>query len=422
MPLGGLSTVAMTTTPLPLLDGRPPRVLVTYGWCRTAYVAARALARRGAEVFSCSSIPPAMCGWSRFSRDSARVPDPFGSPEGFVAGVAEIVNRWRIDVILPGHEDSIALRRNEDRFQGVAIACPRADQLELGVDKARVTRAAIELGIPTPRTCFPSTVNEALEVAEEIGFPLVVKLRRGNSGKGVVFASDPAALRAELEGPLRPFTTDELRFPIIQKHLPGQVVGACFLAQQGELVAVFGERYLRCKGGRFGTSVFREPLMWPRLTDHVAALVRGLGWTGLGHVDFIEDADRGEAYLLELNPRLWGALNLSLINGFDFPSAAVAQALGEGNLSSFFPSSSGPRLRSIWLIGEMIGLVNRLGEGEVLAPFRVAHDLLRSLPGSRFDDLSWRDPAPFIAEALCYARLYLKSGGDTNPASEGMFG
>jgi predicted ATP-grasp superfamily ATP-dependent carboligase len=203
--------------------------------------------------------------------------------------------------------------------------------------------------------------------------------------------------------------------------LSGQVVGACFLAKQGRVVAVFSERYLRCKDGRFGTSVFRAPLRWPRLGEHVAAMVAQLSWTGIGHFDFIKDASRDEAFLLEMNPRLWGAVNLAYVNGFDFPSALVAQTRGDEDVGRFFSANADVGLRSIWIVGEMIGAVNRWRGGERFGPLRAVWDVTRSLRRSRFDDFLWNDPLPFLAEATCYARLFIRSGGDTNPAGEGMF-
>jgi hypothetical protein len=100
----------------------------------------------------------------------------------------------------------------------------------------------------------------------------------------------------------------------------------------------------------------------------------------------------------------------------------VAQALGEQDLGEFFSASEGVHLRSLWLVGELIASVNRLRTGEVLAPLGFVADLVRSLPRTRFDDLVWYDPLALCAEAACYAKLFIRSGGETNPVTEGMFG
>lgn len=396
------------------------RVLVTYGWCRTAYAAVKSLARRGYRVFSCSGHAPAMCAWSRFSAGSARVADPFSCPEDFVGDVARLAEQWRIDVVLPGHEDALPLRRQQHRLPpSLVLACPELDALELGVDKGRVTRAAIAAGVPVPDTRFPTSVDEAVAAGEELGFPVVVKLRRSNSGKGVALATSPESLRATLEGRFARFLGSAGAYPIVQRFVDGPVVGGCFLARQGEAAAVFLERYLRCKDGRFGTSVLREPLDRAPLAEQVRALVRHLGWTGLGHFDFIEDP-RGGDVLLEMNPRLWGALELACVNGYDFPAALVGLTLGEEDLTTYFAPSRGRQKRSLWIVGELIATVNELRAGRWSAPLAAAARAVKGWRGTRYDDLVWHDPLPLLAEAWCYAALFVRSGGDTNPEVEAM--
>jgi len=132
------------------------RVLITYGWCRTAYIALQALAGGGHAVYVCSSRQPAMTAWSRFSRDSAVTPDSFEAPAAYARAVGELVRRWNIDVVLPGHEDGIALRQFPAELPaGVPLACPELGELSRTVDKAEMTRVAMAAGVSTPRTAFP---------------------------------------------------------------------------------------------------------------------------------------------------------------------------------------------------------------------------------------------------------------------------
>lgn len=385
-------------------------------------MAVRSLSRLGFSVYTCSHHQPSMSAWSRFGRAGAVVADPFEAPALFARDVGRLVEQLSIDVVLPCHEDALVLRRFEDALPlGTVLACPDLELLELGIDKARVTKLAIEAGVPTPRTEFPQTIEGAVAGANRIGYPVVAKLRRSNSGKGVVAVNSDDELVELLRGRFARYVESHDRFPILQELVPGQVVGACFVARKGAVQAVFCERYLRCKESSFGTSVFRGPLQWPRLLNYVTALAKELKWTGIGHFDFIEGIGQDEAYLLELNPRLWGAINLAFVNGFDFPGAVVEQALGREDLAAFFEPKSTADLRSIWMVGELIGAVNRWQSGERIGPLRAFFEFLGSLPRSRFDDFVWHDPLPLLAEAGCYAKLFLKSGRSTNPLSDGMF-
>ena len=399
------------------------RVLVTYGWCRSSYVAVRSLAAAGHSVFVCSHLRPAMASWSRFSSDGATVADPFGEPERYAREVAELVNRWAIDLIFPGHEDGLALRRHEDVLpEGVELACPVLGDFELGVDKVEMTRLAARIGVRTPRSAFPKTIDEALTAAADIGYPVVVKARRSNGGKGVRLVHGPDEMRILCSEGLLPFGEGATTFPFIQAFHQGAVVGGCMLAQHGRVVATFGERYLRNKDEGFGTSVYRERMISAATDDALTRLAAALRWTGLAHADFIEDPATGELLFLELNPRPWGAIHLAYVNGFDFAAAAVEQALGGEALQRYFVPRQSADLRSVWLVGEGIRSTVLLRTRGWTAFLRSPWTVLRSLPGARIDGFVWHDPLPLVAEAVCYGHGYFAARGDTNPATRGMFG
>ncbi len=401
----------------------PVRVLVTYGWCRSSYLAVRSLAAAGHAVFVCSSRRPAMAAWSRFSRAAAVVADPFAEPEHYAQNVGDLVARWRIDVIFPGHEDGIALRRFEDRLPtGVVLACPPLAALERAVDKAEMTLVAQRAGIAVPESAFPTSVDEAAAAADAIGYPVVVKARRSNGGKGVRLVHDADGVRRVLDGDFESLCARTTSFPFLQKYHLGQVVGGCMLSEAGEMIASFGERYLRTKDQAFGTSVYRERLDAPAIVAALARLASELAWTGIAHADFIEQPSTGRMLFLELNPRPWGAIHLAYVNGHDFIAAAVDQALGVGELRRHFDPVAGRDLRSIWLVGEAIRAVTMLRGRRWRELSAAPWTVMRSLLGAQADDFSWRDPWVLPAEAICYARGFAASRGDTNPATRGMFG
>ncbi len=400
------------------------RVLVTYGWCRTSYVVARSLVAHGHEVYSCSSLRPAMTAWSRLTRAGANVRNPFSQPEDFSRDVAELVRRWRIDVVFPGHEDALALRQYEGLLpKGVVLACPPLDALVGAIDKGVTTRAALAAGIDVPRTAFPEDRDEAIGAADAIGYPVVLKLRRSNGGKGVVVAYDADEVDSAFTGAWAGIADRRGPVALVQRFVRGAVVGACFMARDGAPVAVYGERYLRTKDGGFGTSTYRVPEPSPPLLDATARLIGAIGWSGIGHVAFIEERDTGRLFLLELNPRPWGAIHLAVTNGFHFPAAALAHALGESDLECFFPPDRDHgRRHSLWLVGEGIRLVHRVRQ---LARHRANEERPTQRRGVdwrevRPDGFAWDDPAAFVAECVCYLAAFARAGGDLNPATEGM--
>jgi len=353
------------------------------------------------------------------------VRDPFEEPKAFVENVAALVRRWRIDAIFPGHEDAIPLQRLAGRLPaGVTIVSPPGPALVRAVDKGEMTRRAIEAGLTVPFTAFPDSVEAVEAEAERIGYPVVLKLRRSNGGKGVLVAEDRYDVRAAFDGPWAGLVDQPGQEPIVQRFVPGAVVGACFLAVEGTPIAVYGERYLRTKDVGFGTSTYRSPEPSAALREATTKLIQALGWTGIGHMDFLEETGTGQLHFLELNPRPWGAIHLAYVNGFDFPAAAVAQALGEEDLERYFPRDQNHgALHSLWLVGEGIRLASQLASQRGRTHARPHHPTQQGHVAwrvTRPDGFLWHDPGAFLAECACYLGMYVRTRGDVNPHTDGM--
>jgi len=393
------------------------KVLVTYGWCRTAYLSVQALATLGYEVYSCSHLQPSMSGWSRFCHGSAPVSDPFKAPISFIEDISRLVDRWQIDVLLPVHEDALVLRREEkDLPYGIRIASSDFTSLCIGVNKRTITEHAQNIGISVPRTIFPNTIDDAIELAPSLGFPLVIKLTRSNSAKGVLIVSTKAELQKKLYQLCVDFPNGFIGdYLYLQAFQHGRVVGGCFMSRDGNIDGYFGEQYLRTKTGSMGTSVFREPFKSPELESLVKKIVASLKWSGIGHFDFIQDCHTGEFFLLEMNPRPWGAINLAYVNGFDFIGALISYTLGEKDLTRFFRPKQEQSIRSMWILGEMIRIAYLVKSRQLDVNYSTPSAILNSLKNTHFDDFLWNDPLPFLAESLCYAKGFINSNGNLNP-------
>lgn len=395
-------------------------VLVTYGWCRTAFVAVEDLAKHGHRMFVCDASPLAMARFSKYSAGFDLVPDPFLEPRGYAAAVAEICRDRAIDVVLPGHEDALALLEHADLLpSSVRVAAPPLAHLRLGCDKYETVLTAERAGVRVPLTKAPPNFEEVGEACAQLGFPLVVKTRRGNSSKGVRVVSNLAEAVAAVAEFVQAADLPAEAWPLFQEFVDGEVYGCCFIADQGEVRAAFTERYLRCKDGRLGTSVFREPSDWREPEREVVKLAASLGWSGIGHCDFIRDRKTGRAILLEINPRLWGAVRLAVDNGFHFPTAAVGLARGESDLSRYFPGRPEP-VRALWLVGEGIALIRDLSSLSVSSLLELPKRLYSKRPGVVFDDFRASDVMPFIAECIYYGLGFMRSGGATNPSRPEM--
>jgi predicted ATP-grasp superfamily ATP-dependent carboligase len=123
-------------------------------------------------------------------------------------------------------------------------------------------------------------------------------------------------------------------------------------------------------------------------------------------VEFKRDARTGTPYLMEVNGRFWGSLQLAIDSGANFPVRLVEACTGVA-----LPPDTGYRtgVRVRWLWGDVDHLLLRLlRPARALAlPFgapsrgRVVLDFLAACgPRVRNEVWRWNDPMPFVRESL----------------------
>jgi predicted ATP-grasp superfamily ATP-dependent carboligase len=157
--------------------------------------------------------------------------------------------------------------------------------------------------------------------------------------------------------------------------------------------------------------VYRESIpLPPDALRHAEALLEELDWNGVAMVEFKVDRSSGVPYLMEMNGRFWGSLQLAIDAGVDFPKLLAEAALGRAD-GPVVTGESGIRLR--WLLGDLDHLLIRLGRsrtelhlpagspgrlralGSFLVPWR---------RGERLEVLRLSDPAPFVREVSHWIR------------------
>lgn len=393
----------------------PVTVLVTDGEQRAALAAVRSLGRAGRRVIVAAARPRSLAGVSRYAARQVRVPDPLGNPQGFVDAIAGVVRQEGAEVLIPIAEPALlAVLDGREAFASCRIPFPSAEVFRRVSDKAAVLALAPELGIAVPEQRLVRSRAETVGFgADGLGFPLVLKpwssVADGPAGRRsltVVHAADAAELETRIA------SLPDQAFPLLaQRRITGPGAGIFLLVWDGEIRARFAHRRLREKPPSGGVSVYSESIA--ANADLVARshrLLQRLGWQGVAMVEYKIDAATGTPYLMEINGRLWGSLQLAIDAGVDFPQLLVACAVGE----SPAPVSTwraGVRLRWEW--GNVDYLVTRLrrSNAELSLPpgdpgrwesLRQAGLVWR--PGDRLEVLRAGDPAPFLLESLRWFR------------------
>lgn len=195
---------------------------------------------------------------------------------------------------------------------GITFIGPNPDHLRDFGMKHTARELARVAGVPLlPGSDLLDTVEAAVQAAEGIGYPVMLKSTAGGGGIGMQLCADAAALRAAFETVQRTATASFgdarvflERFVADARHVEVQVFGD----GAGRVVAL-GER--DCSLQRRNQKVVEETPA-PRLPDtlrtslHAAAtaLCASVSYASAGTVEFIYDPIREEFYFLEVNTRL----------------------------------------------------------------------------------------------------------------------
>jgi acetyl-CoA carboxylase biotin carboxylase subunit len=220
----------------------------------------------------------------------------------------------------------------------VTFIGPTPDQIRSMGDKATARRTMIEVGVPT----VPGTADEiedphqALDVAREIGFPIMIKASAGGGGKGMRIAQDPDSFprflrQAQNEaGAAFGHAGVYLEKCIVRpRHVEFQVFGD----SQGRVVHL-GER--DCSIQRRHQKLIEEapsPALTPELRkamgDAAVKAAEAIDYVGAGTVEFLLAPD-GEFYFIEMNTRIQVEHPVTEVTtGFDLVKEQIRVAAGE---------------------------------------------------------------------------------------------
>jgi predicted ATP-grasp superfamily ATP-dependent carboligase len=422
------------------------KVFVTDGRQRPALAIARSLGRRGVPVLVGAETPASLASSSRYCERHVTYPSPEQDQKAFDHFVLGFARRGEADVIVPVTDVAMAaITANQHALRHhCALACPPFSAFEAVTDKWSLVRRAREFAVPVPRTRFVDGLSDLRRVPDLADEPAVVKPIRsrvrtgaGWTGTNVHYVHSGAEMRRLYE------ETEYLqRGPsLIQQRIVGPGLAIFVLFEHGRLLTDFAHRRLREKPPSGGASVVSESVaVDPRLREFAVRLLGPLGWHGVAMLEFKQDARTGDLYLIEVNGRFWGSLQLAIAAGVDFPFLTYQLAIGE---RPSVPSSYTVGVKCRWLLGDFDHLLIRLAHSARhlnladTAPsrLRVTLDFLKLIePRLHYEIISTDDPAPFLYELSEYATSLLScltqrlrhhravswlppSGGSSTPAA-----
>ncbi|MDF7627197.1 acetyl-CoA carboxylase biotin carboxylase subunit [Lactobacillaceae bacterium L1_55_11] len=221
---------------------------------------------------------------------------------------------------------------------GIKWIGPKPATIDLMGNKANAREEMRQAGVPVVPGSegFIHNFDEAKEVADRIGYPLLLKAAAGGGGKGMRFVYEENELaekfdNAQSEARLS-FGDDHMYIEKVMTHVR-HIEMQVLRDQQGHVVTL-PER--NCSLQRRNQKVMEEspaagvtPAMRANLSDIVTKAVNAIDYENTGTIEFLQDQD-GNFYFMEMNTRLQVEHPVTeMVTGLDLVRLQVLVAAGE---------------------------------------------------------------------------------------------
>jgi carbamoyl-phosphate synthase large subunit len=214
---------------------------------------------------------------------------------------------------------------------GVAVLGSSVEAIDLAEDRRRFAAALEAIGIPQPIGDTTTSVEEALAIAERVGYPVLVRPSYVLGGRAMEIVRDADEMRRYMK-----WATDALPrgSVLVDKYLLGVEVEVDAVSD-GETVVIPGVmQHVERAGVHSGDSyaVYPAPGLesWEQaeIVDYTMRIARHLDLKGLVNVQYV--VHRGRVYVLEVNPRASRTVPmLSKVTGVPMVNLATRVMLGQ---------------------------------------------------------------------------------------------
>jgi len=369
------------------------RVFVTDAGAKHSLAAVRALGCENVDVIAGASVRKfALAFLSKYATFRCRYP-PLNDETGFVKALKAVSSRYNLSAVLPiSFRANYIVSKNIRKLNKDLFAVTPFSRFKIAASKDLTARYCAEYGFPIPRTFIPEKIADLSSIAEEIGFPLVIKspvesgsVKYANNLKELILAYK--STKSFREG------LYDKTSPIIQEYLDGEGYGFFALFNNGDPRAIFCHHRLHEYPITGGPSSKAESFYNKKLISIGISLLKSLNWHGVAMVEFKKSRSTGEFKIIEINPKFWGSLDLAIVSGINFPYL-TAKMIVDGDIEKKMTFKR--NVTFTWLLFEDI--LHFLARGDKIKGIaELINDIYNP---SSFTDIKLSDPSPLSIQLL----------------------
>ncbi len=258
--------------------------------------------------------------------------------------IEAIIVREKPDALLPtlGGQTALNLAMELDKRgvltkYGVEMIGANAEAIETAENRERFKEAMTGIGIAVPESSFAHNIDEAMAVAEDIGFPIIVRPSYILGGAGTGIANTMEAFRAIAVEGLAASPISEI---LVERSIAGWKEYELEVVRDkaDNCVIICGIENVDPMGVHTGDSITVAPILtltdveYQNLRDLAFACIRRIGVdTGGSNVQFAINPANGDVVIIEMNPRVSRSSALAS-KATGYPIAKIAAKLAVGYL------------------------------------------------------------------------------------------
>ncbi|MBD3793507.1 MAG: carbamoyl-phosphate synthase large subunit [Campylobacterales bacterium] len=254
--------------------------------------------------------------------------------------IAKIIQKENVDAILPTMGGQTALNVAMSMYErgmldGVEFLGAKPEAIKKGEDRQVFKEAMIKIGMDLPVSRYAYTMDEAMEVAKEIGFPLIIRASFTLAGGGSGVAYNIDEYKQLVKGGLEASPINEI---LIEESLLGwkEYEMEVIRDREDNCIVVCSIENLDPMGVHTGDSITIAPALtltdkeYQRMRDASFKILREVGVdTGGSNVQFSVNPETGRMIVIEMNPRVSRSSALAS-KATGYPIAKVATLLAVG--------------------------------------------------------------------------------------------
>ncbi|MBN1409246.1 MAG: carbamoyl-phosphate synthase large subunit [Spirochaetales bacterium] len=313
-----------------------------------------------------------------------------------VETLAKIIEKERPDALLPNLGGQSGLNLSSELYKkgilekyGVKVIGVNVDAIERGEDRTAFKQTMNKLGIDIPKSKAVNTLEDAEKVAEELGYPVVIRpaYTMGGTGGGLVYNIEElrtivlrglaASLIHQVLVEESVLGWEELELEVV-RDAKNQMITVCFIENVDAMGVHTGDSYC------VAPMLTIAPELQKKLQEYSYAIVEAIEVIGGTNIQFAHNPETGRVVAIEINPRTSRSSALAS-KATGFPIAYVSSLLAggltmdeipywrDGTLEKYTPSGDYVVVKfARWAFEKFRGVEDKLGTqmravGEVMS-------------------------------------------------------